>query len=36
MAYATLLRLKIEQAYLAPHIKETLLEGLKQAGLSGV
>ena len=36
MAYATLLRIKIEQAYLAPHIKETLLEGLKQAGLSGV
>jgi len=36
MLYATLLRVKIEQAYLSPHILETLKEGLKQAGLSGV
>jgi hypothetical protein len=36
MLYATLVRIKIEQAYLAPHIKETLLEGLKREGLSGV
>ena len=36
MLYATLLRIKIEQAYLPPHIKETLIEGMKQAGLAAV
>ena len=36
MLYSTLIRIKIEQAYLATHIKETLLAGLKQVGLSEV
>jgi hypothetical protein len=36
MLYSTLIRIKIEQAYLAPHIKETLLAGLKQCGLAEV
>ena len=33
---ATLVRMKIEQAYLPDHVKDALKEGLKQSGLLGV